>query len=178
MAVPEGAVPEGLGLAVLNALPAPDAERVLAACCASPRWVAAVAAGRPYASPEQLFAAADDALADLDEDDVSRALAGHPRIGERAEGEGGAWSRREQSGVSGAEASTLQALADGNRRVRGQVRPGLPRVRLAGAVPRSCSRCCSSGSRNDPETERAVVRRELGLINRIRLGRLVEDTAA
>ena len=47
MAVPEGTVPEGLGLDSLNALPAPDAEQVLAACCASPRWVESVAARRP-----------------------------------------------------------------------------------------------------------------------------------
>jgi 2-oxo-4-hydroxy-4-carboxy-5-ureidoimidazoline decarboxylase len=176
MAVPEGTIPEGLGLPVLNALPASDAERVLAACCASPRWVSAVAAGRPYASPEQLFAAADDALADLDEDDVSRALAGHPRIGERAEGEGGAWSRREQSGVSGAEASTLQALVDGNLSYEAK----FGQVYLVCASGRSAEELLAvlqQRLRNDPETERSVVRRELGLINRIRLGRLVEDTA-
>ena len=176
MAVPAGTVPESTGLPDLNALPAPDAERVLAVCCASPRWVSAVAAGRPYASPEQLFAAADDALADLDEDDVSRALAGHPRIGERPDGEGGAWSRREQSVVSGAEASTLQSLAEGNRLYEAT----FGHVYLVCASGRSAEELLAvlqRRLRNDPETERAVVRRELGLINRIRLSRLVEETA-
>jgi 2-oxo-4-hydroxy-4-carboxy-5-ureidoimidazoline decarboxylase len=171
------AVPEGLGLPVLNALPTPEAERVLTACCASPRWAAAVAAGRPYASPEQLFDAADDALADLDEDDVSRALAGHPRIGERAEGERGAWSRREQSGLSGAEEDTLRALADGNRSYEAK----FGQVYLVCASGRSAEELLGvlqQRLRNDPVTERAVVRRELGLINRIRLSRLVEDPAA
>jgi 2-oxo-4-hydroxy-4-carboxy-5-ureidoimidazoline decarboxylase len=171
------AVPEGLGLPVLNALPTPEAERVLTACCASPRWAAAVAAGRPYASPEQLFDAADDALADLDEDDVSRALAGHPRIGERAEGEWGAWSRREQSGLSGAEENTLRALAEGNRSYEAK----FGQVYLVCASGRSAEELLGvlqQRLRNDPVTERAVVRRELGLINRIRLSRLVEDTAA
>jgi 2-oxo-4-hydroxy-4-carboxy-5-ureidoimidazoline decarboxylase len=171
------AVPEGLGLPVLNALPTPEAERVLTACCASPRWAAAVAAGRPYASPEQLFDAADDALADLDEDDVSRALAGHPRIGERAEGERGAWSRREQSGLSGAEEDTLRALADGNRSYEAK----FGQVYLVCASGRSAEELLGvlqQRLRNDPVTERAVVRRELGLINRIRLSRLVEDSAA
>jgi 2-oxo-4-hydroxy-4-carboxy-5-ureidoimidazoline decarboxylase len=150
---------------------------VLAACCASPRWASAVAAGRPYASPEQLFDAADDALADLDEDDVSRALAGHPRIGERAEGEGGAWSRREQSGLSGAEPSTLQAMAEANRLYESR----FGQVYLVCASGRSAEELLAvlrQRLRNDPVTERAVVRRELGLINRIRLCRLVEDTAA
>jgi 2-oxo-4-hydroxy-4-carboxy-5-ureidoimidazoline decarboxylase len=171
------AVPEGLGLPVLNALPTPEAERVLTACCASPRWAAAVAAGRPYASPEQLFDAADDALADLDEDDVSRALAGHPRIGERAEGERGAWSRREQSGLSGAEENTLRALAEGNRSYEAK----FGQVYLVCASGRSAEELLGvlqQRLRNDPVTERAVVRRELGLINRIRLSRLVEGSAA
>ena len=162
-----GTVPEGLGLTVLNALPALDAERVLAACCAAPRWASAVAAGRPYASPEQLFAAADDALADLDEDDVSRALAGHPRIGQRAEGEGGAWSRREQSGVSGAEASTLQALAEGNRSYE------TSSARSTSCAPQGRSAeellaVLQQRLRNNPETERASPPGP-GLIDRIRL---------
>jgi len=171
------AVPEGLGLPALNALTAPEAERALAACCASPRWASAVVAGRPYASPEQLFAAADDALADLDEDDVSRALMAHPRIGERAAGEVGAWSKGEQSGLSGAEASTLQALAEGNRSYEAK----FGQVYLVCASRRSAEELLAVLQQrlgNDPETERAVVRRELGLINRIRLGRLVEGTAA
>ena len=102
---------------------------------------------------------------------------GIPRIGERAEGDGGAWSRREQSGVSGAEASTLQALADGNRAYEAK----FGQVYLVCASGRSAEELLAvlqQRLRNDPETERAVVRRELGLINRIRLGRLVEDTAA
>jgi 2-oxo-4-hydroxy-4-carboxy-5-ureidoimidazoline decarboxylase len=170
-------VPEGLGLDGLNALPAPDAAQVLAACCASPRWAATVAAGRPYSSPEQLYAAADDALADLDEVDIARALDGHPRIGERAEGDGGAWSRREQAGVSGARAETLRALADGNHAYEAK----FGHVYLVCASGRSADELLAVLQQrlgNDPVTERAVVRRELGLINRIRLVRLVEGAAA
>ena len=170
-------VPDGLGLDSLNALPAPDAEQVLAACCASPRWVESVAARRPYSSPEQLYAAADDALADLDEVDIARALDGHPRIGERAEGDGGAWSRREQAGVSSAQAGTVRALADGNRAYEAR----FGHVYLVCASGRSADELLAVLQQrlgNDPVTERAVVRRELGLINRIRLVRLVEGAAA
>ena len=78
MAVPEGVVPEGLGLTASTRCPRRTPSACSPPAAPRPRWVAAVAAGRPYASPEQLFAAADDALADLDEDDVARALAGHP----------------------------------------------------------------------------------------------------
>jgi 2-oxo-4-hydroxy-4-carboxy-5-ureidoimidazoline decarboxylase len=171
------AVPEGLGLPGLNALPTPEAERVLAACCASPRWAASVASGRPYSSPGQLYDAADDALADLDDEDIAIALAGHPRIGERPEGAAGAWSRREQAGVTCAQARTLQALADGNRAYEAR----FGHVYLVCASGRSAEDLLAvlqERLRNEPVTERAVVRRELGLINRIRLARLVEDTAA
>jgi len=170
-------VPEGLGLDGLNALSTPDAEQVLVACCASPRWVESVAAGRPYASPDQLYAAADDALADLDEADIDHALDGHPRIGERAEGDGGAWSRREQSGVTSAPDDTLQALADGNHAYEAR----FGHVYLVCASGRSADELLAVLQQrlgNDPVTERAVVRRELGLITRIRLVRLVQGAAA
>jgi 2-oxo-4-hydroxy-4-carboxy-5-ureidoimidazoline decarboxylase len=169
--------PEGLGLAGLNALPPREAERVLTAVCSCPRWAAAVAAGRPYASAARLYAAADDALDHLDEDDIARALAGHPRIGERAEGEHGGWSRREQAGVEGADVATRRALVEGNRAYEAR----FGHVYLVCASGRSAEELLALLQQrllNDADSERAVVRRELGLINRLRLGRLVEDTAA
>ena len=172
------AVPEGLGLPGLNALPAPEAEQVLAACCASPRWAASVASGRPYASPGQLYDAADDALADLDDDDIAMALAGHPRIGERPEGGGrclvqaraGRRQPARRRGHCRPWRTETARTRPGSGTSTSSVRPD--------AAPRTCSRCSRIGSGNDPVTERAVVRRELGLINRIRLARLVEGAAA
>src|SRR5690349_8634965 len=92
-----------------------QAERALLACCTSPVWAAAVAAGRPYGSADDLYDAADQAIARLAEPDLQDVLDGHPRIGERAgTGHNVERSRREQSKVAGADAATLAALADAN----------------------------------------------------------------
>ena len=61
-----------------------------------------------------------------------------------------------------------QALADGNAAYEakfGQVYL----VSRRGAKCRGAARPAAAATRNDPETERAVVRRELGKINRLRL---------
>lgn len=151
----------------LDAMSLPDVRQALLAVCASPRWADAVAAARPFGSPEGLDAAADRALADLTESDLDEALSGHPRIGERA---GSADSRREQAGVAGDE--TLAALAEGNREY--EARFGHVYLVLAnGRSGEELLAVLRSRLGNDPATERAVVREELGRINRLRLERLV-----
>jgi len=112
--------------------------------------------------------AADRALAVLSEGDVDDALAGHPRIGER----GGATSRREQSDVRGEE--TLAALAQLNRTY--EERFGhVYLVAASGRTGEELLDVLRSRLLNDRETERRVVREELGTINRLRLTRLVEE---
>lgn len=174
-------VPEGLGR--LNALPAPEAELVLSRCCASRRWVAAVAAGRPYGSAPDLYTAADAAVSRLDDADLDEALAGHPRIGERPAADGSAetaeadWSRREQSGLSSATSDTLAAIAEGNRAYEAR----FGHVYLVCASGKDADELLALLRRrldNDPETERRVLRAELAKINRIRLARLLEDEEA
>jgi 2-oxo-4-hydroxy-4-carboxy-5-ureidoimidazoline decarboxylase len=71
-------------LARFNALPPDEAEAELLACCATPSWAAAVAAGRPYATIASVLAASDDAFARMPAADLSAAVAAHPRIGDRA----------------------------------------------------------------------------------------------
>lgn len=166
-------VPEGLGLAQLNALDPTGAEHVLLACCSSSRWAAQVATARPFASPEDLYDAADAALQGLSDGDLDDALAGHPRIGERADGDDGAWSRREQSGVSATDARTLADLAAANRAYRDR----FGHVYLACATGRSADELLDLLNQrlgNDAATERVVLREELAKINRIRLARIVE----
>ena len=163
---------EGLDLAAFNALGDEEAERALRACCSSPRWAKAVAARRPFASVDDLHAAADAELEALTDDDIDDALAGHPRIGERPPGPDGAWSRREQSGVDGAQADTLLAMAEGNRLYENT----FGHVYLVCATGRSADELLAvlrSRLGNDPQTERRVVREELAKINRIRLARMV-----
>ncbi|GAB0488979.1 hypothetical protein MMPV_000194 [Pyropia vietnamensis] len=77
------------GLAVLNALPAPAATAALLDVCAAPHWAATVAARRPYASMEDLRAAAAAAWAESTPADRRAALEAHPRIGGCRKGVGG-----------------------------------------------------------------------------------------
>jgi len=159
-----------------NAMPADAAAEALSACCASTAWVRAVLAGRPYASGAHLMQAANDALAAMSENDVDEALAAHPRIG-AAPDESAATtaSRREQAGVQDAAAATREALAAGNREYERR----FGHVYLVRATGRSADELLAILHRrldNDPATERAVVRAELGEINRIRLQTLLVGT--
>lgn len=145
-----------------NALPADAAQRELRACCAAPRWAAAVAAGRPYASVTALLTAADDALTDADLDDAMR---GHPRIGDRA---ATGRSAREQAGVASADAQVLVALEEGNRAYEER----FGHVYLVCASGRSADDLLATlrgRLGNDAATERKVALGELAAINRLRL---------
>jgi 2-oxo-4-hydroxy-4-carboxy-5-ureidoimidazoline decarboxylase len=160
------------GLGAFNSMPMADAERTLLTCCTSSRWASRVAAGRPYRLAEELYAAADTALAELDNDDLDQAMAGHPRIGERADGAHAKSSAREQSGVTRSAAATLKALAEGNAEYEAR----FGHVYLVFADGRSGEELLAvlrARLRNDPATERAKARYELRKINRIRLRRLI-----
>jgi 2-oxo-4-hydroxy-4-carboxy-5-ureidoimidazoline decarboxylase len=153
-----------------NALPRADAEAELLACCASRRWAAAVTDGRPYALPEELYAAAGVAARALDWPDVEEALGAHPRIGDRPTGAGreSAWSRGEQSGVGDGDRA---ALAEGNRAYERR----FGHVFLICASGRDAAEMLAELHRrlgNDPGAERAVVHGELIKITELRLRKL------
>jgi 2-oxo-4-hydroxy-4-carboxy-5-ureidoimidazoline decarboxylase len=154
-----------------NALDAAAAERELRQVCAAPRWAQRVVASRPHPDLASLQATAEVALSDADLDE---AMAGHPRIGDRAAG--GA-SRREQSGVAGADPEVLAALADGNRAYEER----FGHVYLVCATGRSAQELLDvlrARLGNDPATERAVALAELAAINRLRIARLFAEEAA
>ena len=77
------------------------------------RWVDEVASEAPFASLDDLLAAAGD-TGPLSRVEVDEALEHHPRIGEKLEGEvaSHAFARREQASV---DATVNSAIADGNR---------------------------------------------------------------
>lgn len=121
--------------------------------------------------------AANDALAAMGEDDVDEALAAHPRIGAAPDESAAATtsSHHEQAGVQDAAAAIREALAAGNREYERR----FGRVYLVRATGRSADELLTILHRrldNDPATERAVVRAELGEINRIRLQKLLVGT--
>ncbi|GHJ44649.1 OHCU decarboxylase [Catellatospora sp. TT07R-123] len=165
-----------MSTAAFNELPAPQAEAELLACCASPAWAAAVAAGRPYADADALVAAAEMVLDRLGWPQLERALAAHPRIGERAGGDSreAAWSRREQAGAAGADAATAQALVAANRAYEER----FGHVFLIFASGRSADQMLAAARArlgHDAATEREVVRRELTAITVNRLRKLMSS---
>lgn len=160
-------------------LPPAEAEQALLACCASPAWAAALAAGRPYEDVAAVLRAADTQLTGLDWDEIEKALAAHPRIGERASGSGreAAWSRREQSAAAEAGAAVQAELAEANaeyERTFGRVFLICANGRPAGEILASLR----SRLGNDEHTERAVVRDELRGIVRLRLTRWLGELSS
>ncbi|MFD8383508.1 2-oxo-4-hydroxy-4-carboxy-5-ureidoimidazoline decarboxylase [Streptomyces sp. NPDC059679] len=155
------------GLARFNAADDPGVAALLHEVCASRAWAAAVAAGRPYGSVDALLTAAEQAMAGLTDADLAEAMAGHPPIGRPEPGD--ATSAREQSGVGEAERARLLEL---NRAY--QERHG--HVFLICATGRGGEEMLAALNErigNDTDTEREIVRTELGKINRNRLARLM-----
>ena len=162
-----------MDLQSFNASPADVVRPVLQACCDAPSWVAAVLAGRPYTNETDVIRAADEAARRFTAADVDQALAAHPRIGERAEGEHAeaAWSRHEQAAV-GTDQATAQALAEGNRAYEER----FGRVFLICATGLSSGQALASlrdrlGHERDEEA--AVVADELRRIALLRLERVL-----
>ncbi|MBF6333827.1 2-oxo-4-hydroxy-4-carboxy-5-ureidoimidazoline decarboxylase [Nocardia transvalensis] len=162
-----------IDLRTFDALPESAVVELLLSCCSAPEWAREVAARRPFGTVEHLLATADEILAAVPEEDLDRALAGHPRIGATPDNPS---SAREQAGVADAGADVRAALAAWNR----EYEATFGHVYLVCATGRSASELLDilmTRLRNDPRTERGIVRRELAKINRIRLSRLVHDPA-
>lgn len=159
----------------LNEMDDDEARAALRSCCASTAWVERMMLARPFGDVPAVLDAADRALAEISEDGLDEALAGHPRIGDRPDN---ASSAREQSGVAGSSASVLAELRDAN--VAYEARFG--HVYLVFANRRPADELLAilrTRMTNDASTERRVLRAELAKINRARLLRMLsgEHTA-
>ena len=123
-------------------------------------WVPA-ASGETDADGRHRFEAAiTAAFASLDWEDVLEAIAGHPRIGDRANGQ----SAAEQSGVAD---SSRAALADGNREY--EERFGhVYLICAAGLSGEEMLAALRERLGNDPDTERKVATTELRKITVLR----------
>ncbi len=164
---------EGVGLAGFNARPAEEARAALLECCRAGRWAAQVTMGRPYSSLGALQARAAEVLTD---EDVTEALAGHPRIGQAPAAGHSSWSRSEQSGVAGADQAVRAALAAGNQAYEAR----FGHIYLVCAAGRNATELLAilpARLANDPETERQVMRGELIKINDLRLAQLIGTEA-
>ena len=148
-------------LASFNAFSPAEAAAVMLSCCASRRFAAAMAGGRPYPTLAAAQAAVSRVFASLTWDDVLEAMAAHPRIGDRVSGQ----SAAEQSGV--AEGSRA-ALTAGN--VRYEERFGhvflICATGLSGEQMRAA---LEERLNNDPAAERTVATGELAKITLLRV---------
>lgn len=153
-------------IAELNELPAGTLTELFTECLAVPGWARDLAAGRPYPDTESLLARADELSAHLTDADLRRALADHPRIGERTAGRPAA----EQSGV---DSSFAARFADANAAYERR----FGHIYLVAAAGRTGDDLLADLDRrmgNDPATEWGVVRRELGRIARLRLSGMID----
>ena len=143
---------------------------ILRPCVDVTRWCEHIVDRRPYCSVEELAAAAADAADPFTSDEITAALAHHPRIGERAGGTSreAAMSRTEQSGLDPGDRAVQDALAEGN--LAYEQRFG--RVFLIRAAGRDAHEILSSlreRLRHDDATEDRVVAEQLREIALLRL---------
>ena len=163
-------------LTQINALDTPEAHAVLGDFCGAPAWTGRMAAARPFATADAIFAAADAAGDDLTDDDWREAFRHHPRIGERHAERGisaGAtgMSSQEQARVDGAAEAERAALAEANREYESR----FGHVFIVCAAGRSAGEILSmlrERMRNDPASELRVAAGEQKRITRLRMERL------
>jgi 2-oxo-4-hydroxy-4-carboxy-5-ureidoimidazoline decarboxylase len=158
-----------VALAGFNALDVGSARRQLLACCDVPDWADRLVENRPYDNADALLDAADQATRALTDDEVARAVAAHPRIGERASG----WSVGEQAGLV-RDDRTQAALTEANHRYEQR----FDRVFLICATGLTGDQIlAAAGSRlqNDDATERVVVADELRRIVLLRLRKVIDE---
>ncbi len=158
------------GIVAFNEAAADELGPRLHACLGVDRWVEEVLRGRPYADREALLGVADRAARELDDAELVSALAGHPRIGERASApeHDAAQSAREQAGVDRNDAEVAGALAEGNAAYEAR----FDRVFLIRAAGRSAAEILAELRRrlgNDDATERTETVDQLRQIALLRL---------
>lgn len=159
-------------IAEVDRLPAEALEHAFRQCLAVDRWARALVAGRPYTGVDELLAGADALSDSLTDDEIRQALADHPRIGQRASAGSttAAMSAAEQSGVDSV------ALADRLTAANAAYEQRFGHIYLVCAAGRGGEELLADLADrmgNDPISELAVVRRELGRIARLRLAGMI-----
>jgi 2-oxo-4-hydroxy-4-carboxy-5-ureidoimidazoline decarboxylase len=161
----------------LNAASELQARQLLARCCGASRWVDGMLARRPYASDDEVMAAADDVWAGVEEPDVLEAFGHHPEIGASLDAlrekfaSTASWSAGEQSSVAAADEATVVRLRDGNVRYREKF--GFIFIVCAtGKSAQEMLALLEARLPNTREEELRIAAGEQGKITRLRLGKL------
>ncbi len=173
---------ERSGLRYLRAMPEPELEAALRACCGSSAWVRSMIEERKrsassFASLESLKKVAADRWNALGAADWDEAFRAHPRIGEKkAEGPQSkvahGWSTKEQSKVSAASDAIREELREVNKSYEER----FGRIYIVCATGKSAEEMLAIAKermRNDPETELRRAADEQQKITELRLEKLV-----
>ena len=166
----------------LNQLPFEHARAEFLKCCGSTAWAQRMSAARPFSNSAELSSKADEIWWNLNEEDWLEAFRAHPKIGEKKaaaaqSAEAEAWSAQEQSESERAATKTKAALAEGNREY--EQRFGF--IFIICATGRSAEEILAALNgrlSNDPETELRVAAEEQRKITSLRLGKLLQVSAA
>ncbi len=156
-------------IADFNAASPADAAHLLRPCLDVERWVTQLVDGRPYADRAALVAAAEAAAQPLTRAEIDAALAHHPRIGDRAQGDSteAGLSRGEQAGLD-LEGDVQARLAAGNAAYERR----FDRVFLIRAAGRTAPQILdhlTARLAHDDETEAQIVAEQLREIAVLRL---------
>ena len=165
------------GMQYVRAMPRPELEAALLACCGSRAWVAAMVLERPFATLSHLKKHAADAWNALAPEDWDEAFRAHPRIGEKkAEAPQGkvaaAWSAGEQAKVEQASKATLDELREVNRAYE-QKFGRIYIVCATGKTAEEMLAIAKERMNHDPETELRRAAEEQRKITELRLEKLV-----
>lgn len=153
-----------------NAAGRAEAADFLRPCLDIQRWIDELADARPYSSPDALLAAGRGAANPFTPAEIEAAIAHHPRIGERAQGDSAEakLSQSEQAGLGVADAAIAEALAEGNRAYEekfGQVFL----IRAAGRSREEILAALNTRLAHTPEAEQTIIGQQLREIAVLRL---------
>jgi len=167
------------GLDWLNEATPEEAASALLRCCFSETWARAVAARRPFASPEALQQVAEGEWAMASREEILEAFSHHPRIGDRESLRARfpathAWSASEQASAAVAEEKVLDDLARGNRDYEAR----FGHIFIVCASGKSASEMLAllrARLPNDPENELKIAAGEQMKITRLRIDKLLRE---
>ena len=157
-------------LSEVNAMDERAAALEFRRCCGSFRWATRMAQARPFASAEEMSAAADTAWWTLGRPDWLEAFAAHPQIGTSAPVSD--WSAAEQSGLAGAADRTRRRLAEANRDYHAR----FGYIFIVCATGKSADEMLDTLEqrlRNDPDHELRIAAEEQRKITQLRLTKML-----
>lgn len=160
---------ERSGMRYVRAMPAPELEAALRACCGSSAWVSAMAKERPFADLGTAKKRAAEIWSALSPADWDEAFAAHPRIGDTT---ATGTAAKEQARVAEASQAVKNELREANRAYEEK----FGRIYLVCATGKSAEEMLAIAKermKNDPQTELRRAVDEQRKITELRLEKMV-----